>query len=201
MTPPRQKESDHAPPTSTSRASGRRRRAGGEDRGSSCGRLTRPIADREDRGGGRGRHTWPRSPTHLVPARFGSSADLARARTTKGRTGGFQRRRPGGVGEARRPEGFVVGDTGLEPVTSPVSGKINKFAGVRGSRKRAGRSPYGVRRRPGTFIGIRGGCGYQFGYRRRVANGFPHSATSAREIHRPALFVEDGAGVLDRGPN
>ena len=73
MTHPEPKEAEHAPQSSTRRKSRSRRRAGGEDRredrGGGQGRHTRPRTGRENRGRGRGRHTWTtRSPPpNLVP--------------------------------------------------------------------------------------------------------------------------------------
>ena len=65
----RPKETEHAPQSSTRRTSRRHRPPGGKDRGRRQGRFTWPFAGRQDRRGGRCRHTRPGS----------SPANLARA--------------------------------------------------------------------------------------------------------------------------
>jgi len=61
------KEAEHAPQTSTRRESWRHRRTGSEDRGGRRGRQTWPVAGRENRGSGRGRHARAASRANLDP--------------------------------------------------------------------------------------------------------------------------------------
>jgi len=79
----RRKETENATQTSTCRSCCRHRPPGGENRGSGQGRLTWPLADSQDRGSGRGRHTREGGPP-------GPPANLARA--------GSQRDQPACVG-------------------------------------------------------------------------------------------------------
>jgi hypothetical protein len=124
----RPKETEDAPQSSTQRKSRCHRRAGGEDRGGGRGRHTWPLAGCENRCSGRGHHTWAGSPPANLAGGWCRSKSARRLRPSHSdRT-------------ARRPDASLTGAQGrtwLGGTSTPLQNRSGRAArGLLGSSPR-----------------------------------------------------------------